>query len=105
VFHRYHGSSDRHGPAWLQTMSTTNRVRTLLKNGSLGLLAAQCWPLLWLSAKMVKATGPEGSRALLRALRSGLAVRPEVTALCKKQRTAVEARWRVRRRSQAGQAS
>ncbi|OYV06583.1 MAG: hypothetical protein CFE26_05490, partial [Verrucomicrobiales bacterium VVV1] len=35
VLHKHHGSSDRHGLSWLEVISRINRIRTLIKNGSL----------------------------------------------------------------------
>jgi GT2 family glycosyltransferase len=104
VFHAYHGSSERHGPLWLQTMSTTNRVRTLLKNGSVGLIATQSPSLLRLSFRLGKQAGRDGWRALFRAVKSGLDSRGEVDAICKFPRRDVEARWRKKRRSVLGPA-
>jgi len=105
VLHRYHGSSDRHGPLWLQTMGTTNRVRTLLKNGSLRLIATQSLALLRLSFKLGRQAGADGWRALARAVKSGIGTRSEVNALCKHSRLDVEARWRKKQRSVLGPAA
>jgi GT2 family glycosyltransferase len=104
VLHRYHGSSERHGPVWLQTMGTTNRVRTLLKNGSLRLIAGQSPSFLRWSLQLGRQAGKGGLLALLRAVKSGLATRSEVDALCKNRRLDIETRWRVKRRSVLGQA-
>lgn len=105
VLHRYHGSSERHGPVWLQTMGTTNRVRTLLKNASLRLIAAQSPSLLRYSYQLGKQAGAEGLRALFRAVKGGIGARAEVDALCKVGRAEVEARWQRQRRSVLGQAA
>ncbi len=99
VLHRYHGSSDRHGPVWLQTMGTTNRVRTLLKNGSLGLIALQGPAMLRWSIQLGWRARGDGMRALLRAVQSGLGTRAEVDALCRQRRADVEKRWRKKRRT------
>lgn len=104
VLHRYHGSSSRHGPVWLQTMSITNRVRTLLKNGSLGLIASQGPAFLFWSLKLGWRARGDGLRALLGAVKGGLDTRAEVDALCKVRRREVEARWRVKRRTVLGSA-
>jgi len=104
VFHRYHGSSDRHGPLWLKTMSTTNRVRTLLKNGSLQLIARQSPALLLMSLTLSTRAGRDGFRAMLRAIKSGLDSRPEVDLIRTRRRREVEARWQRKRRSVLGQA-
>jgi len=104
VLHRYHGSSERRGSLWLQTLTTTNRVRTLLKNGSLRLIATQSPALLLLSFKLGKRAGADGWRALFRAVKNGIETRAEVDALCKQRRQDVETRWRKKQRSVLGPA-
>lgn len=105
VLHRYHGSSERHGPVWLQTMSTTNRVRTLLKNGSLWLIAGQAPAFVRWSFQLRRDAGRDGLQALFRAVKTGLGSRAEVDALCKHRRREVEARWRKKRRTVLGPAA
>lgn len=105
VFHRYHGSSDRHGKVWLRTMATTNRVRTLLKNGSPGLIARQVPGLLGAWLMLLAKAGPKSLRSLSDAVESGLAARAEVEAMRKRPRHDVEKRWRRKRRSVLGQAA
>jgi hypothetical protein len=102
VLHRYHGSSERHGPLWLRTMSTTNRVRTLLKNGSVRLIAIQSPALLLMCLSLGTRAGPDGWRALVRAVKSGLDTRPQVDSLCARRRRDVEAQWQRKRRSVLG---
>ena len=104
VLHRYHGSSDRHGPVWLRTMSTTNRVRTILKNGSLRLIATQAPAFVRWSFELGWHARVDGVRSLFRAVKGGLGMRAEVDALCKLRRRDVETRWQVKRRSPLGPA-
>jgi GT2 family glycosyltransferase len=98
VLHRYHGSSERHGPVWLQTMGTTNRVRTLLKNGSLRLIATQLPNVVRSSIELGRRAGADGLRALFRAIGTGLRTRAEVNVLCKQRRIDVEGRWLKKKR-------
>lgn len=102
VLHRYHGSSDRHGPLWLETLSKTNRVRTLLKNGSVQLIARQSPALLLMSLTLATRAGRDGWRAMFRAVKNGLDSRPEVDALRTRPRRDVETRWQKKRRSMLG---
>ena len=97
VYHRYHASSDRHGPRWLATMGRANRIRTLLKNASWGFLARTTPYSLVSFAEMFWYGRVRAPAALLGALHSGLASRRQVTALCKETRRSVEKRWISRR--------
>jgi GT2 family glycosyltransferase len=97
VYHRWHGSSARHGRAWLAAIGRTNRIRTVLKNAS--------WPFMLKASPGMLVAGVEvlwygrtrGPGALFGALRTGLVSRQQVTALCKEDRAQVEAKWVARR--------
>jgi GT2 family glycosyltransferase len=97
VFHRYHASSDRHGPAWLATMGRVNRIRTVLKNASWRFLARTIPRMVATFAEVLWYGRGRGPAMLLRALHGGLASRAQVTALCREPRHRVEARWMARR--------
>ncbi len=93
VFHRWHGSSDRHGRAWLVTTAATNRFRTLLKNSS--------WRFLWQArggcwSELRALWGHGGPRAmgnLLSASYFALKDRRRVERIRTVSRRWVERRW------------
>lgn len=93
VYHRYHGSSDRHGKSWLQSISRTNRIRTLLKNASWQLLARLSLGLLGHGSVVVWHSRARGVKALFGAVSTGLEARREVNALSRRARRSVEAKW------------
>jgi GT2 family glycosyltransferase len=95
VLHRYHGSSDRHGQEKLLIMSTTNRLRTVLKNASVPYMITSSNKLI----SDVRAIGRVGSMRglveLFRALRGSLPARRRVSRMAKKSRRAIEHEWSV----------
>jgi GT2 family glycosyltransferase len=93
VHHVWHGTSHRHGKAWLRVMSRANRVRTLLKNASLPLLAANGLNMVGAGLEVVYYGGLAGPNKLLAAVRDGLRGRREVNALASQDRRSVERRW------------
>jgi hypothetical protein len=97
VYHKWHGSADRHGPSWLTVTSGINRIRTLLKNAS-PLFFAKNIPfcLAWVGAVMRQG----GISALVRAadaIRRSVALRREVSAMAAVDRRSVERQWIVAR--------
>ena len=93
VFHRYHGSSERHGRAWLKAISRTNRIRTLLKNASWPLLAKLSLNLFGAGLEVLWYAKASGPASLYRALTTGITARKEVTLLSTVGRRQVEAQW------------
>jgi GT2 family glycosyltransferase len=93
VYHRYHGSSHRHGNAWLVTMARSNRIRTLLKNASLPFLLKRTPGLVGAALEVLWHAKARGPRALASAVTTGLAARREVNALCTESRRTVENDW------------
>jgi len=93
VHHRYHGSTVRRGRAWLVELSTINRIRTLLKNASLGFilksLPTSCQQLV----RLPFVCGPSSLLKYLTAVRESLASRKLVDALRVVPRASVERRW------------
>lgn len=92
VLHRYHGSSERHGHHWPWRMAKRNRVRTLLKNGSTGMLATALPSTLRHLAHAVVRERTFEAR-MWDAFRDGWRQRAEVDALVKVPRREVEWRW------------
>jgi GT2 family glycosyltransferase len=93
VLHRWHGSSARHGRAWLDAISYINRLRTLIKNASIPFLlrtsprtTLEIGKLLWV-AKL------DGATRLARAVRESAGLRSRVTSLKKVPRRDVERVW------------
>jgi GT2 family glycosyltransferase len=94
VFHRWHGSTRRHGRSWLKTLANTNRVRTILKNASLGLVLSTLPTTLEGALKVMRHGGIRGIGSWLRAIPESLSARTEVTRISRVRRRDVEARWR-----------
>ena len=96
VYHRWHGSSERHGKSWLRAIARTNRIRTLLKNASWSRVARLSWNMLGAALEVLWHGKARGPAALYGAITTGLAARKEVTALLRVERRSVEARWFLR---------
>jgi GT2 family glycosyltransferase len=93
VYHKWHGSSDRHGRSWLVVVSHTNRLRTLLKNASPWFIV-RSWPRSALEVGMLVWHGRlRGLSALARAVEQSLVRRSDITKLAKLDRRAVERAW------------
>jgi GT2 family glycosyltransferase len=96
VLHRWHGSSERHGKAWLIAIAGTNRMRTLLKNASLAFLAATFLHSLEQAWKVFRYGGLSGLAGLWRASLVSVAARSKVSAMARRSRRALERQWVVR---------
>jgi len=93
VLHRWHGSSDRHGRPWLVVISCINRVRTLLKNASIGFIVRTS-PRTMLELTQLVWFGRAGAVArLAKALRESAAVRSRVDAMMRVPRRTIERKW------------
>lgn len=93
VSHRWHGSTRHVDQTWLRRMQRTNYIETLLKNASWRFVA-MALPLRFFPLLRVYAEHPiAATRDFLRAIRSGLAKRPEITAMQKTTRASVERMW------------
>jgi GT2 family glycosyltransferase len=93
VFHKWHGSSDRHGRSWLVVIACTNRIRTLCKNASLGFLLRTTPHSLLDAVKVLRHGHLRALRTLAQASVQSLAQRPKITSLVRVQRRAVERAW------------
>jgi GT2 family glycosyltransferase len=94
VYHKWHGSTERHGRSWLKATANTNRVRTLLKNASPGLLLQSLPETLEGAYNVVRHGGMKGLWALMRAVPQSLSARAEVERMTRVKRCDVEAAWR-----------
>lgn len=90
IEHRFHGSSDRHGAAWLSRQVRQNRVRMILKNGSPRLLARVVPGFVRASAELLR-HGHHGP--MTQAYRDGWRQRAEVEALATIDRRTLERVW------------
>jgi GT2 family glycosyltransferase len=93
VLHRWHGSSDRHGRAWLDTVSYTNRLRTLLKNASIAFLLRTTPRTILEITKLMWLGKWNGATRLVRAVYESAELRSLVTSMGKVPRRAVEKAW------------
>ncbi len=93
MHHVWHGSSHRHGSAWLQRMSATNHLRTVLKNGSWQMMVRATPRSLIAMTKVLWNDGPRAALGLRDAARDSLRARAEVERLRTEDRRAVERRW------------
>ena len=93
VRHRWHGSTDRHGAAWLAVLSGINRVRTQIKNASPWLMTKTSPVTVVETLEIARHGGADGLRRLAAAVRESLALREEVARLARVKRRAVERAW------------
>jgi GT2 family glycosyltransferase len=93
VFHKYHGSTGRLSKQRLDVFASSNRIRTLLKNASPSFLA-QCLPYVLAASARIAYRGDSADvQTLGRAVRDGLALRPEVATLLRTPRRTLEGAW------------
>jgi GT2 family glycosyltransferase len=97
VYHRWHGSTERRGRSWLLATAGINRLRTILKNASPGLVVLAIPGLLEGAFNATRHGGLKGFSALLRAIPQSLSARSEVTRMSRVPRSDIETEWRVRR--------
>jgi GT2 family glycosyltransferase len=93
VFHRWHGSSHRHGDSWLVVTSHTNRLRTLLKNASPWFIVRTSPRSALEIGKLVWHGRLRGLSGLARAVEQSIVRRKAVTKMSKVDRRAVERAW------------
>jgi GT2 family glycosyltransferase len=93
VLHRWRGSSERHGRAWLDTISYVNRLRTLLKNASILFLLRTMPRTVFEVAKLVWLAKWSGVKRLTRAVQESAELRKRVSSIEKVSRHDVERAW------------
>jgi GT2 family glycosyltransferase len=93
VRHVRNASTSRLDRAFLVKLTRTNRIRTLLKNGSWPLVLRSGPHSLWGILEVLWAAGPGGARHLVRAIRSSFRQRRQVEALRRLGRAELERRW------------
>jgi len=93
VLHRWHGSSDRHGPSWLIVISCINRLRTLLKNASVPFIVRTS-PRTFLEVVQLLWHGKGTALVkLARAIRRSASLRSRVRAMARVPRRTIERKW------------
>jgi hypothetical protein len=93
VLHRWHGSSARHGPSWLVTISCINRLRTLLKNASMTFILRTSPRTMLEVTKVVWHARLNGVSRLAKAVQESAALRGHVASMASVPRAAVERAW------------
>jgi hypothetical protein len=93
VHHKYHGSTARRSRAWLVRLSTINRVRTLLKNGSGAFIARTLLTTWWQLLRLPFVAGPSALLGYWSAVRGSLKLRAEVETTRRIGRESLEKRW------------
>jgi GT2 family glycosyltransferase len=93
VRHKWHGSTDRHGAAWLAVLSGINRIRTQIKNASPWLMTKTSPVTAVETLEIARHAGIDGLRRLAAAVRESIALRREVEQLARVGRRAVERTW------------
>jgi GT2 family glycosyltransferase len=93
VYHSFQGSSRRHGRHFVALQCKKNRLRTLLKNGSLRFIARTTPRTLLDVAEATMWIGPRAVPLFVAAALSAARERAEVTRIAAVERRAVERRW------------
>jgi GT2 family glycosyltransferase len=93
VHHVWHGSSHRHGDAWLRRLEGTNRMRTLFKNASWRLLLMATPATVRMVVQQVRLDGPKALGKMGKAAVDAWRARATVEGLRSRDRRAVEERW------------
>jgi GT2 family glycosyltransferase len=94
VLHKFHGSTRRRDQKWISMLMEINDLRTLLKNASPTLIFRP--RRVWQVIKVTHLGGWTGFVGLVRAVRTSVAARAQVTSMSRLDRHAVEHRWIVR---------
>jgi GT2 family glycosyltransferase len=93
VLHKHHGSSDRHGLSWLEVISRINRIRTLIKNGSIRFWIETLFITGMDLVDIVRHGGFKALKTLAEAVPSSLESRSIIKRMLKVSRGSVEKRW------------
>lgn len=96
VVHAFHGSASRRGRDFVSYQCYKNRLRTLLKNGSLPYLLRSLWRLAREGLWSLRTQRMTALRAYGAAISEGIAQRKAVSRLSKVDRSRLEKRWVVR---------
>lgn len=93
VLHRYHGSSDRHGLSWLEVIQRINRLRSLLKNGSVRFWIENLFVTGFDLLAILRYGGIRAVRTLAEAVPASLRARRIIRGTIRVPREDVERRW------------
>ncbi len=95
VFHRWHGSSDRHGKSRMTVLANTNRIRMLLKNASIPFVIVTAPRTIKELTELIWFGRLPAMRELTRAVVDSLATRRRVSAIAQIRRSDLERKWRA----------
>jgi GT2 family glycosyltransferase len=93
VLHKNHGSSERHGHSWLEVIQRINRLRTLLKNGSVRFWIENIFINGFDLLSILRHGGIRAVITLMKAVPASLKSRAAINRQLKVPREAVEQRW------------
>lgn len=93
VFHRWHGTVDRHGDSWLVATVATNRLRMLAKNASPSFVLGSASGMRHELRRLWQARGAAGVTSAAVAVLRALGDRRQVSRKLSVPRRAVERRW------------
>ncbi len=93
VLHKHHGSSGRHGLSWLEVISRINRIRTLIKNGSIRFWMETLFITGFDLVDILRHGGFKALMTLTEAIPSSLRSRSIINRMRKVSRKSVEDRW------------
>ncbi len=93
VLHKHHGSSDRHGASWLEVISRINRIRTLIKNGSISFWIENIFITGFDLIGILRHGGFKALETLAKAVPTSLRSRGIINRMCRVSRDSVEKRW------------
>jgi len=93
VYHHYQGSVVKKTKQYADAQIHKNRVRSLLKNGSLKMIFRNLNHVMYDFLLGFKYNGTHAAGNFISAVQSGLNQRPAVTSLVQIKRTSLEKRW------------
>lgn len=93
VYHSVHASSKRHGGKFVQRHCKRNRIRTLLKNGSIGFLVRSFPKTVYDVGELVFWDGLGALLEVANAVQDAVPQRAAVRRIAKRSRSEVEGRW------------
>ena len=95
VYHRWHGSSERHDQSRMLVMANTNRIRMLLKNASVPFIFLTTPRSIKELAEIIRFGRFTAVQELAQAVIDSLAARRQVSAVAHVKRRELERTWRA----------
>lgn len=93
VLHKYHGSANRHGLSWLEVIQRINRLRSLLKNGSVRFWIENLFVTGFDLLAILRHGGIRALKILAEAIPASLRARREINGTIRVPREEVERSW------------